>query len=158
MFCSRVVFSHFLFSYVNGSCDERNPFLIYYFPFCTLWRAWLNAGPSHCCLSQCDQQLAAVATWRRVWYKTSNHLPQDFVLDTPYCGSPAQAWDRLTKSQYTGVHTVRLGSSCIIVIVGVYKHSTLRHSNRSTECISLGYQWNDGSLGVTEPSPEIHEP
>jgi len=27
MFCSRVVFSHFLFSYVNDSCEEWNPFL-----------------------------------------------------------------------------------------------------------------------------------
>ena len=42
-------------------------------------------------------------------------------------------------------------------MVGIYEYSTVWHPDSATECISLGHQRNDGSMGVTETSPEIHE-
>jgi len=45
----------------------------------------------------------------------------------------------------------------VVVLVGVYKYSTVWHSDSATECFSVGDQWNDGSLGVCKSSTEIHE-
>ena len=45
-----------------------------------------------------------------------------------------------------------------VVIVGVHEHCSFRYLDSATECLPLGHQWNDGSLGVSEPSSEIHEP
>jgi len=44
-----------------------------------------------------------------------------------------------------------------VLIVGIYKYSTIWHSDSAVERISLGYQWNDGSLGISKPSTEIHD-
>jgi len=44
------------------------------------------------------------------------------------------------------------------VLVGVHKYSAVWHLDSATECVSVGDQRYDGSLGVREPSTEIHEP
>ena len=45
-----------------------------------------------------------------------------------------------------------------IIFVGVHEYCTVWHPDSTVECIPLGYQWHDGSLGVDKPSPEIYEP
>jgi len=59
--------------------------------------------------------------------------------------------NKIRKNNHTTIAVM------VIALVDIYKYSTVRHPDCATECISVGHQRNDGSLDISEPSPEIHE-